>query len=254
MGAVRPTLRTLREDLQIPLPPAPDPLDEIPHPVLAKAHEQFTAPDRPHERIRAIDDTVLFKVKSGRWRGAIWQDSGSEVPAWLVAAGVREDGSREDFYAALATATRSAKARYNSTHSTALITDTYSGPWLPTPDDLERYELEAGARLERRLAAAVHHLIHSALEDGAEHAALLDGIALGIQILVRSEHETYVSIRIIGSVPTNITALILSAVPGCDPTGWGPEYAMPDRPIAPAEQVWSNLIDPDQAAKIVQAG
>jgi len=42
---------------------------------------------------------VLFKVKVQRWRGALWVDSGV---AWLVAAGQREEGSPDDFYASLA--------------------------------------------------------------------------------------------------------------------------------------------------------
>jgi len=42
---------------------------------------------------------VLFKVKAQRRRGAIWVDAGI---SWLVAAGWREEGSPEDFYAFLA--------------------------------------------------------------------------------------------------------------------------------------------------------
>jgi hypothetical protein len=56
----RPTLRCLREDLGQAVPPADTPLDEVPHPLLAKASE----------RIASIDDQVLFKVKAQRWRGA----------------------------------------------------------------------------------------------------------------------------------------------------------------------------------------
>jgi hypothetical protein len=41
---------------------------------------------------------VLFKVKAQRWRGAIWVDAG--IP-WLVAAGWREEGSPDDFYASV---------------------------------------------------------------------------------------------------------------------------------------------------------
>lgn len=63
---VRPTLRCLREDLELAVPPARIPLDEIDHALLRKAAEQFAAEDTPHERIRAIDDIVLFKVKTGR--------------------------------------------------------------------------------------------------------------------------------------------------------------------------------------------
>jgi hypothetical protein len=252
MGRTRPTLRTLREDLNVPLPPLGERLDDISHQLLAKANEQFADENTPHERIRAIDDEVLFKVKAGRWRGAAWQAQDSEVSVWLVAAGVREDGSKDDFYAALTAATHSARARYNATSTRPLTTATHSRPWLPTTDDWDRYALEAGARLEQRLTSAVRGLVKSALEDGREHAALLDGLALGIQVLTQSDHETYVAIRIIGSAPENVTALILSSVPACDPFSWGIDYAMPDRPIAVAEQVWSNVMDSAAAAKLLQ--
>jgi hypothetical protein len=71
---VRPTLRCLRDDLRLPLPTAHVPLDEFDHPVLRKAGEQFAAPDTPHKRIVSVDDVVLFKVKTGRWRGAVFCD------------------------------------------------------------------------------------------------------------------------------------------------------------------------------------
>lgn len=48
---VRPTLRCLRDDLHLPLPTAHVPLDEIDHPILRKAAEQFAARDTPHKRI-----------------------------------------------------------------------------------------------------------------------------------------------------------------------------------------------------------
>jgi hypothetical protein len=41
---VRPTLRYLRADLHLPLPTARVPPDEIDHPILRKAAEQFAAP------------------------------------------------------------------------------------------------------------------------------------------------------------------------------------------------------------------
>ncbi|WP_308402607.1 hypothetical protein [Streptomyces sp. AC550_RSS872] len=86
----RPTLRCLREDLGIEVPPVTAPLDEIDHPVPAKPSEQFVDEDAKHERIRSVDDHVLFKAKVQRWRGAVWLDAG--LP-WLVAAGRREDGA-----------------------------------------------------------------------------------------------------------------------------------------------------------------
>ena len=86
-GLARPTLRCLREDLALVVPRADTPLEEIGHPLLAKATERFADDQTPHERIAAIDDEVLFKVKVQRWRGAIWVDAG--IP-WLVAAGWRK--------------------------------------------------------------------------------------------------------------------------------------------------------------------
>lgn len=87
MRSVRPTLRALLHDLRLPLPPVNEALDDLDHPLLAKARAQFAAPGIGHERIRAIDDEVLWKVKVQRWRGAVWTE---EDIAWLVAAGRRQ--------------------------------------------------------------------------------------------------------------------------------------------------------------------
>ena len=53
-----------------------------------------------------------------------------------------------------------------------------------------------------------------------------------------------VAVRIIGSVPRRLVAIILSLVPGCQLDAWMSDYAMPERPVAPEEQVWSNMMDP----------
>jgi hypothetical protein len=144
---VRPTVRCLREDLGLSLPPARVPLDEIDHPLLRKAEEQFAAEDTPHERIRAIDDVVVFKVKTGRWRGAVYRDDPeAEVNEWLVAGGTREEGSHDAFYAALNAEARAARQRYNAEHDKPLTTDTHAAYLLPGPDDHDRYLIEAATR------------------------------------------------------------------------------------------------------------
>jgi hypothetical protein len=106
-GLARPTLRCLREDLALAVPSADTPLAEVNHPLLARATERFADDQTPHERMAAIDDEVLFKVKAQRWRGAVWIDAG--IP-WLVAAGLREEGSPDDFYASLAARGQSGKS------------------------------------------------------------------------------------------------------------------------------------------------
>ena len=78
-GRARPTLRCLREEPGQAVPPADTPLDEVPHPLLAKTSQRFADDDTPRERIASVDDQVLFKVKVQRWRGAAWTaDDGDE--------------------------------------------------------------------------------------------------------------------------------------------------------------------------------
>jgi len=89
-----------------------------------------------------------------------------------VAAGVREDGSADDFYAALESDGRAARAGYNTAHSRPLGSTTYTGPLLPDRDDHLRYRLESGTRFVRRLERLIPELTRSSLLDGAEHTAV----------------------------------------------------------------------------------
>jgi hypothetical protein len=194
----------------------------------------------------------LFKVKIQRWRGAVWvDDPGADVGVLLVAAGWREDGAVADFYAALATDAKAARSRYNATHSRATMAKTYTAHLLPDDADRARYRAESAARFERELAAAVRDLSRASLLDGKEHIATLGGAVLGIQVRASQGHETYVAVRIIGSVPDAVTVIVLDLVPGCDLDGWFPEYSLPERPLEAAEQAWSNLMDPIEAAKLL---
>ncbi|MCQ9181943.1 hypothetical protein KMT30_23400 [Streptomyces sp. IBSBF 2953] len=248
MRPARPTLRALREDLKLPLPSAREPLDELDHPILAKARDHFADDGAGHERIRSIDDEVLFKVKIQRWRGAVWTDE--DLP-WLIAAGQREDGSPDDFYSALETTARAARAHHNANNRQALSTKTYVGHLLPDQSDRDRHQLETGARLVRDLAAAVRELTRGSLHDGHEHAADFPAFRLGIVVRADDGHETYAAVRITGSVPDDLIAVILRHVPGCDPLAWYPEHALPSRPLLPAEQAWSTLMDPKAAAELL---
>ena len=206
------------------------PLDEIDHPLLRKAAGQFAAEGTPHERIRAIDDVVLFKVKSGRWRGAVYSDDdpGADVRDWLVAAApARKDRPM--------TSTRPCTPRRGPpgsattrSHDKALTTDTHAAHLLPGPDDHDRLLIEAGTRLARRLNATVRELVRGSLRDGHEHAADFAGFRLGIIVRAEDGHETYVAIRITGSVHRGLTAVILGRVPGCAPDAWFPSTPFPN--------------------------
>jgi hypothetical protein len=246
--SARPTLRCLRDDLHLPLPPVSQPLDEVDHPLVRKAGERFADAATPHERIAAVDDQVLFKVKAQRWRGAVWVEP--DQP-WLVAAGRREDGSPDDFYAALAADAQAARARHNATHPSPLATRASTAHLLPGTADRDRYQAEAGIRLVGRLRSTVHDLVRASLRDGREHRARLDTFTLGIQVRADDGHDTYAAIRISGSVPDNITFTILDLVPGCAFADWMPEFHLPDRGLDPGEQAFSNIMNPIEAAKLL---
>jgi hypothetical protein len=190
----------------------------------------------------------LFKVKIGRWRGAVWPEE--DLP-WLVAAGIREDGSNDDFYAALETDAKAARARYNADHTPPLTTTTYTGHLLPQPEDRIRYQAEDGARLLRGLIRTTRALVRASLLDGHEHAEEFATFILGITVRADDDHATYVAVRITGSVPQDLVALILDIVPGCEHDTWAPEARLPHRLLYGAEQAWSTLMDPKAAARLL---
>jgi hypothetical protein len=76
-------------------------------------------------------------------------------------------------------------------------------------------------------------------------------VPLGIQVQAEEGYSTYVAVRIIGSVPRRLVATILSLIPGCQLDAWMSDYAMPERAVAPEEQVWSNMMEPTAAAKLL---
>ncbi|GAA1611091.1 hypothetical protein GCM10009679_13840 [Saccharothrix algeriensis] len=189
-------------------------------------------------------------MKVQRWRGAVWVEPG--LP-WLVAAGWRESGSGDDFYAVLASDARTARSRYNAEYRPSLTTETHTAYLLPTHDDRLRHRLESVTRFVRRLEALVPDLVRQSLRDGHERVAEFDSFDLGVQVRADRGHETYVAIRIRGSVPVNLVPVILDIVPGCDRSGWFPEAALPDRSLRAAEQAWSNIMDTAVAAALLDS-
>jgi hypothetical protein len=97
----------------------------------------------------------------------------------------------------------------------------------------------------------IHDLVVGSLRDGHEHAADFSGFRLGLLVRADHGHETYVAVRITGSVPHDLARVILERVPGCEADGWFPESVLPERALLPAEQVWSNLMDPKAAAQLL---
>lgn len=248
---VRPTMRCLFEDLGIShLPPASQPLDTLDHVLLQKAQQLYPTRATPGERIVSIDDHVFFKVKVERWRGAVDRDSS---PQWLCAAGSRQEGSPDDFYQALVDQCRSWRKDYNRHHARTLTTDTYSDSLLPTDDDRDRILLEDAVAQETILSTTLPALVKSALQhEGVEQRAEIAGCLIGVYVTRDDFDSIYVGIRIIGSVPPDTYAVVLSEVPGTTIDDWHID-AMPQRANEVAEVVWSAIMDPVVAESFLSA-
>jgi len=143
MDCSRIILRCFSEDLGLALPDVDSEL-AADHPI---ADELLTrAPTAPAglKRILAIGMPLVYRLQRGRHRGAAWPDELRDV-FWLLAAGLRRQGSPEDAYA----------------HFTRLHD---AGRLLPTPDDAARIRLEAAARRYRRFSAEIPAAVGKARE------------------------------------------------------------------------------------------
>jgi hypothetical protein len=142
----RPTLRCLRDDLtedwqdarqRGALHDAPMVLpafDTLDHPVVRHAASVFDGkPDTDAQRqgITGLTNPMWFKLKTGRWRGAVWEDDDGQ--AWLCAAGLRREKESTDFYA----------------YFMSEVTGGGPGQFLPTDEDRRRLRVE---RAETALA------------------------------------------------------------------------------------------------------
>ena len=74
-----------------------------------------------------------------------------------------------------------------------------------------------------RMAALIKRVARAwARHAPREHAAMLDGAALSVQVLADQGHETYVAIRIIGSVPEGSSRPSSASYPAPSSTGGCP--------------------------------
>src|SRR5215472_14070959 len=181
---VRPTKRCL-DDLGLRFPPYTDSLSEVGHPLVQRAQkipEQEAAGGV--ERIRSVTDRIWFKCKMSVYRGAVTkltvaETSSASLPSsaawWIGAAGARQQGSEDDFYANLeAEAVRHGKG--TGAPSTRHL--------LPQDIDRKRLEAEIAARAVKALQETVLNLIAASLKDGKPYEVELQGHV--ISALVRA--------------------------------------------------------------------
>jgi hypothetical protein len=97
--SVRMTLRCMREDLAVEIPPPSLSLEALVHPLMRKAND--LAVDYPENQIRIqeIDDTLVYRFTHGRLRVLTWRDASGII--WLCGAAIRRQDAGYDQFIAL---------------------------------------------------------------------------------------------------------------------------------------------------------
>jgi hypothetical protein len=233
------------------VPRLSDPLHDIDHPLIRKAQ---ALPGEVNsggaERILALSDRIWYKVKVNRYRGAAIfleiaavPETASEWRWWLCAAGIREDGARTDFYAAIEDEAR----RQGSRRSPS------SSHLLPAAWDWERLSVELVVRWQSELKRIVVNAIAASIEDGLAHTEEFDHYRLSA-LVHAEEGEAYLSLSAQGFADPKIIAIILSSVPGVPRDFWQDEPNDADGvPRKYGELMWSTLLPSSAIAEIRQA-
>jgi hypothetical protein len=140
----RVTLRCLREDFDVDLPPVEIDLGSLDHPLIGEARRVAPAAPRGQKRILSIRRPLVYRLRHGRWRGATWLEA-EAARFWLCAGAQREEGSGEDAYEVFAALHR-------------------AGRLLPDEDDRLRDELERNARIVDDAANSVPSILPDAFK------------------------------------------------------------------------------------------
>jgi hypothetical protein len=136
---VRVTLRCLREDVGLDVPPVEVDLGAMDHPLIAEARRVAPTAPRGQKRVLSIGRPLVYRLRHGRWRGATWLEADAGR-FWLCAAAQREAGSPDDAYELFA-----------ALHA--------AGRLLPDDDDRLRDALERNVRVIDSAAAEIPVLL-----------------------------------------------------------------------------------------------
>ncbi len=250
---VRPTRLCIGE-LELSIPTLDVRLSDLDHELIKEA-QRIPAENVAGgvERIVSLSDRVWFKVKTGRWRGAVTHlsdtDEGSaENPVhlarwWLGTGGYRRDGDRTDFYAAV-----TARARQDGRHRGGVCSDR----WLPTEWDWKRSELESAVAWRSEVRRIVCELIVRSLRNGKPSRATFRNYS--VTALARAEDgDTYLAVGAENIADPKIFAVIIDAVPGVGGESWQPEPGgVLGLTPQPGEVIWSTILPPSVAAQLLE--
>jgi hypothetical protein len=138
------TLRCLRDDLQLELPPVEVDLGGLDHVLVGEARRLAPTAPRGQKRILSIEHPLVYRARHGRWRGATWLESDA-ARFWLCAGAQREEGSGEDAY-----------ERFAALHRAQRL--------LPDEDDQLRDALERNARIIDAASGSIDSVLGEAFD------------------------------------------------------------------------------------------
>jgi hypothetical protein len=163
------TLRCLREDLEMEVPPVELDLGSLNHPLLGEARRLAPTSPRGQKRILSIERPLVYRLRHGRWRGATWLEA-EAARFWLCAGALREEGSGEDAYEVFAALHR-------------------AGRLLPDGDDRLRDELERNARIIDDAADSISFILADALNHRDRDVTACFGGLVGVRLHVTAPGE-----------------------------------------------------------------
>lgn len=158
----RVTIRCVREDLGLDLPPVDVDLGTLDHPLVSEARRIAPSAPRGQKRILSIDHPFVYRIRHARWRGATWLET-DERRVWLCAGSQREEGSGDDAYE----------------HFAALHA---AGQILPDDDDRLRDALERSARIIDAATATIPEALADALASRARDVAARLGDLIDVRL------------------------------------------------------------------------
>jgi hypothetical protein len=171
----RVTLRCLREDLELAVPPVEVDLGSLEHPLVREARRVAPTAPRGQKRILSIERPLVYRLRHGRWRGATWLEA-DEARFWLCAGAVREQGSGGDAYEVFAALHR-------------------AGRLLPDEDDHLRDALERNVRIIDDAADSIPAALAQAVDRRGRDVGLQLGGLIDARLHVtRAGDEIWIAI------------------------------------------------------------
>jgi hypothetical protein len=249
---VRPTKRCL-DDLGLKFPDLAVQLHETADPVVVRAQ---LIPSEVAcggaERVTSLSDRVWFKCKTsdrcaivtelGAADSVVAADELDEASWWIGAAGVRRQGSKQDFYSRLQDEVQRAGKGTGDVSSRHL---------LPNEADFKRLEYERTTQAVLSIHRVVRSLIAKSLRDGRIWAATLSGHQISAAVRTK-DGDAYLAVLAEGFVDARFIAVILRAVPDIPATDWlpKPDGAMGISP-EPGQIIYSTMIPPSVQAVLL---